>query len=98
MGCCLRKLTNTSIIDILDYTPKDSDFEYLRPCGRIIVHIDEKFKVSVLPLDFDNCIPSQIRLWPSDVPQKNQFLMLERTPPVSPLLSCSSDSGVETVF
>lgn len=61
-------IVNCYFDGFLDYTPEDSDFEYLRPSGRIIVHIDEKFKVSVLPLDFDNCIPSQIRLSPSDVP------------------------------
>ena len=30
-------------IDVLDYTPKDANYEYLRLRGQIIVQIDKKF-------------------------------------------------------
>ena len=74
MGRCLSKIISSSVIDVLDYTPKDSSFEYLRPRAQIIVQIDKKFKVPVLILDFDNCPTKYSHLWPHDLVQRNQFL------------------------
>ena len=57
MGCLCSIIVNDSTnIDVLDYTPNDAGYEYLRPRGQIIVQIDEKFKVPVIILDFDECV------------------------------------------
>ena len=102
MACCLSKIMSSSIIDVLDYTPKDSSFEYLRPRGQIIVQIDEKVKVPVLILDFENCPTKFVCLWPHNPVQKNQFLDLDRTLLSSPEVFSSNDSGYgsgyDTVF
>ena len=82
-----------SIIDVFDYTPKDSGFECLRPRRQIIIQIDKKFKVSVLILDFDNCPIKFVCLQPHNSVQKDQFLGLDRTPLSSPEVLYSNDSG-----
>ena len=44
MGCLCSRIVNDSMnIDVLDYTPKDANYEYLRLRGQIIVQIDKKF-------------------------------------------------------
>ena len=74
MGCLLSKIVNNSLnIDVLDDTPKDESFEYLRPRGQIIVQTDEKYKVSVVTLDFDECVTKFVCLWPNNFVQKNHF-------------------------
>ena len=94
MGClCSRIVNDPTNIDVLDYTPKDADYEYLRPRGQIIVQIDEKFKVPVIILDFDECVTKFFCLWPHNPVQKNQFLDLERTPLSSPTMSSGTNSG-----
>ena len=76
MACCLSKIMSSSIIDVLDYTPKDSSFEYLRPRGQIIVQIDEKVKVPVLILDFENCPTKFVYLWPHNPVEKKSVFGL----------------------
>ena len=77
MGClCSRILTDSKNIDISDFTPKHASFEYLSPRGQIIVQIDEKYKLSVLILDFDECVRKSVRLWPQNSVQRNQFIDL----------------------
>ena len=102
IACGLSKIMSISIIDVLDYTPKDSSFEYLRLRGQITVQIDEKVKVPVLILDFDNCRTKFVGLWPHNPVKKNQFLDLDRTPLSSPEVFSSNDSGYgcgyDTVF
>ena len=94
MGCLYSRIVNDSInIDVLDYTPKDTNYDYLRPRGKIIAQIDEKFKVPVLILDFDECATKYVRLWPHDPVQRNHFLDLERTPLSSPTMSSGTNSG-----
>ena len=67
MGClCSRILTDSKNIEVLDFTPKNANFEYLRPRGHIIVQIDEKYIVPVLILDFGGCIATSVRLWPQN--------------------------------
>ena len=53
-----------SEIDVLDYTPKDSQYEYYRPRGQKIVRTDEKYKVPVLILVFHECATKFVRIWP----------------------------------
>ena len=100
MGCLFGKIMDKSATDVLDYTPQGSQYDYLRPRGRIIVQIDEKFKVPVLILDFEECTTKFFRLWPYNFLQRNHFLNLERTPLPTPspseLLECGSD--FDTVF
>ena len=102
MGClCSRILTDSKNIDMSDFTPKHASFEYLSPRGQIIVQIDEKYKLSVLILDFDECVRKSVRLWPQNSVQRNQFIDLERTLLNSPSLSSSNSgysSGYDTVF
>lgn len=83
------------IIGVLDYTPQDENYEYLGPRegGGIIVHIDEKHKVSVITLDFDECVTKFVRLWPYNSVQKNKFLDLERAPLSSPNMSTATNCG-----
>lgn len=40
------------LIDVLDFT-KDSGYKHLRPRGEIVVRIDEKLKMPVVILNFD---------------------------------------------
>ena len=103
MGCLYSRIVNDLInIDVLDYTPKDTNYDYLRPMAQIIVQIDEKFKVPVLILDFDVCETKYVRLWPHDPVQRNHFLDLERAPLSSPTMSSGTNSlygsGYDTVF
>ena len=99
MGNLCSNIVNTSDIDVLDYTPKDDSYEYMRPRGKIIVQIDEK--VRVLILGFDGCIPKHVRFWPQSTVQQNQFLYLDRTLLFSPegsVVSENVDSGYNTVL
>ena len=103
MGCLISKIVNNSAnIEVLDYTPQDENCKYLRPRCQIIIQTDEKFKVLVIILDFDECVTKSVRLWPYKSVQKNQFLNLERTPLSSPVTSSGTNSGYssgyDTVF
>ena len=54
MSCILSSIVkNVSNIEVLDYTPPEPEYEYLRPRGTIIVEIDKKMKVLFIHLDFD---------------------------------------------
>ena len=49
MGCLYSRFVNDlTNIDVLDYTPKYANYNYLKPRGQNIVQIDKKFKVPVL--------------------------------------------------
>ena len=98
MGCLFSKFIDKPTIDALDYTPKGSEFEYLRPREQIIVQIDEKFKVPVVILDLDECTPKYVCLWPYTCLQRKYFLNLDRTALPTPSPSEDSDSGYDTVF
>ena len=96
-----KTVNSSSDIDVLDYTPKDDNYEYLRLRDEAIVQIDEKYKIPALILDFDECVPKHVRLWPQSPAQRNQFLYLQRTLLSSPegsFASENSDSGFDTVF
>ena len=100
MGCIFSKIINdVSNNEILDYTPQGPEYDYLRPTGIITVKMDEKWKVPVIHFDLDGWSPIFIQLWPENNPQRENFLILPRTP--LPTLSSSSseygDSGFDTV-
>lgn len=100
MGCIYSRIVNdSSNIEILDFTPKDSEYDYVRPVGTITVTFDEKFKVPVIHLDFDGWISNSVcLLWENSV-QRDKFLILEITPLNSPTTSNSAySSGFDTVF
>lgn len=100
MGCLCSNVIDKSASDLLDYFPADSEFEYLRPRGHIIVKIDEMFLVPVVILDFDKCAPKYVRLLPYEHLNRQPFVYLDRTPLPSPVLSENSehDSSYDTVF
>ena len=99
MGClCSRIVNDSTNIDVLDYTPKDANYEYLRPRGQIIVQIDEKFKVPVVILDFDECVTKFVRLWTHNPVQRIQLLDVERTPLSSPTMSSGTSSGYKSGY
>ena len=102
MRCIFSRIINdVSNIEILDHTPQGPEHDYLRPTGTITVEIDEKWKVSVIHFDLDGCIRTFIRLWPENNPQRENILILPRTPLPTPPPSSSSecsDSGFDTVF
>ena len=98
---CTKTVNSSSDIDVLDCTPKDDSYEYLRLRDQTIVQIDEKYKIPVLILDFDGCVRKHVCLWPQSPAQRNQFLYLQRTLLSSPegsFASDNSDSGFDTVF
>ena len=98
---CTKTVNSSSDIDVLDCTPKDNSYEYLRLRDQTIVQIDEKYKIPVLILDFDGCVRKHVCLWPQSPAQRNQFLYLQRTLLSSPegsFASENSDSGFDTVF
>lgn len=100
MGCIYSRIVNdSSNIEILDFTPQDSEYDYARPVGTITVTFDEKFKVPVIHLDFDGWISNSVcLLWENSV-QRDKFLILEITPLNSPTTSNSAySSGFDTVF
>ena len=100
MGCIYSRIVNdSSNIEILDFTPQDSEYDYVRPVGTITVTFDEKFKVPVIHLDFDGWISNSVcLLWENSV-QRDKFLILEITPLNSPTTSNSAySSGFDTVF
>lgn len=100
MGCIYSRIVNdSSNIEILDFTPQDSEYDYVRPIGTITVTFDEKFKVPVIHLDFDGWISNSVcLLWENSV-QRDKFLILEITPLNSPTTSNSAySSGFDTVF
>ena len=102
MGCIFSKIINdVSNIEILDYTPQGPEYDYLRPTGIITVEMDEKWKVPVIHFDLDGWSPTFIRLWHENNQQRENFLILPRTPLPTPSSSSSSeygDSGFDTVF
>ena len=57
---------------------------------------DEKYKVPVLILDFDECANKFVRIWPSASLQRSQFLSLDRKPLPTP--SPSENSGHESGY
>ena len=102
MGCIYSRIVKDATnIEVLDYTLQEAEYDYLRLRGTIIVETDEKFKVPVIRLEFDGWTPNFVRIWLESSVQRNEFLILERTPLPSLTTSYTSSgysSGYDTVF
>ena len=101
MDCCCSFFNTTKPkIKIIDETPKGSEFDYLRPEGKITYSTDSTYDVPKIEIAFDGWYVNSVRPWPKSKKVRSHFLMLERTPPVSPQISFTSgESGVcDTVF
>ena len=89
MGCCFSY--DEPRIEIIDETPEGKDFDYLRPKGTITYSIDSTYNIPLIEINFDG--------WFESCTMRSNFLLLEKTPTLSPRISfSSSDAGVDTVF
>ena len=83
MGCIFSKIRkDVSNIDVFDYAPLE--YDYLRPRGTIIIDMDVEWNIPVILIDFDGWSQNAVRLWPQNSTQRENFLILERTPLSSP--------------
>ena len=102
MGCCFSSNNKKPKIVIIDETAKGQEYEYLRPEGKITYRIDTTYDVPKIKIAFDGWYVNSVRLWPKNKNIRPHFLMLERTPPVSPQISFpdeSFESGIaDTAF
>ena len=98
MGCCFS--SNEPRIKIIDVTPEESSFDYLRLNGIITYLIDRTYNIPLIELDFDEWFERSICLWAKNDSARSNFLLLERTPSPSPNISYfPSESRVfDTVF
>ena len=95
MGCCFSR-DRGSNIEITDEIESRKDFDYLRPKGKLIYKIDSVYDVPKTDILFEGWYPNSVRLWPRDNKARRHFLMLERTPPVSPQISSFDDNESST--
>ena len=96
MGCCFS--FNKAKIKIIDETPEGENFNYSRSEGTITYSIERTCNIPLIEINFDSWVESSVCLCPKSSKARFLFLLLERTPPTSPILSSVSDSGVDTVF
>ena len=85
-------------MEIIDKTPPGEEFDYLRPRGKLLYNIDSVYDAPKIDIIFDDWYVNSVHLWPKDEKVRQHFLMFERTPPVSPQISFSDKSSVDTVF
>ena len=101
MGCCYASFNKRPKTKIIDETPKGPEFDYLRPESKMTYNINTTYDVPRAEIVFDGWYVNSVRHWPKSKKIRPHFLMLKRTPPVSPQISFSSDdeSGIfDTVF
>ena len=100
MDCCFSfDRRQKPKIEIIDETPPGQEYDYLRPEGKITYSIGSVYDVPKIEIAFDGWYVNSVRLWPKNKRVRPHFLMLERTPLVSPQISLSDESGiVDTVF
>ena len=100
MDCCFSfDRRQKPKIEIIDETPPRQEYDYLRPEGKITYSIGSVYDVPKIEIAFDGWYVNSVRLWPKNKRVRPHFLMLERTPLVSPQISLSDESGiVDTVF
>ena len=96
MGCLFSR--NELKIRIFDLTPAGDESEYLRPQGTITLTIDRKYNAPLMDIRFDGWYENSVSLWPKHSEQREHFLLLERTPLLTPSITSSSDSDIDTVF
>lgn len=75
-------------------------YDYLRPRWTINIDVDDKWNIPVILIDFDCWGQNAVRLWPQNNTQRENVLILERTPLSTPSVSSISidSSGYNTVF
>ena len=95
MGSCFSKQPRVKISDEI---PKGERYDYLRPEGTIVYLIDRTYSIPMIQIIFDGWLKTNVRLWPKDNAAGENFLLLERTPPISSSDSFFSGSGIDTVF
>ena len=95
MSCCFSKEPRVKIVDEI---PKVERYDYLRPEGTIVYSIDRTYNIPMIQIIFDGWSEIIVRLWPKDNTARENFLLLERTPPISPSDTFFSDSGIDTAF
>ena len=101
MGCIFSKIRkDVSNIEVLDYAPPGAEYDSLRPRRTIIIDMDDKWNIPVIVISFDVWSQNAVRLWPQNNTQRENFLILERTPLSSPIVSSVSidSSDYDTVF
>ena len=101
MGCCLSFGNNKPRIEIIDQIQQGREFDCLRPEDKITYSIDTTYDAPRIEIDFNGWYVNSVRLWPESKKIRPHFLMLRRTPLVSPQISFSSesfDSGIDTVL
>ena len=96
IGCCFS--LKESRIKIFDQTSPGEKFNYLRLEGLINFTISREYNVLLIEIQFEDWFENSVCLWPKDDKARENFLMLERTPPPTPTISSPSDSGIDTVF
>ena len=60
MGCCFS--SNKPRIKILDQTPADENFDYLRPQGTITFTIDRMYDASLINIQFEGWYENSVSL------------------------------------
>ena len=95
MGGCFS--CNKPNVEIIDYTPKGKQYDYLKPNGTNTYTINWIDDVPEIEINFDGWYKTTVQLWPKST--KMNLLGLQRTPVPSPtFFTSSSDSGIDTVF
>ena len=94
-------MKDSSNFETLDYALPGT--EYIRSRGSIIIEMDNQWSLPVILFDFDGWIHNSVHLWPENSTprerQREQFLLLERTPLSSPTANTTTiDSGYHTIF
>ena len=98
MGCCLSSRNKKKTkIEINDKISDGKDFDYLRPEVGIIYSINKIYHVPKVEINFGSWYMNSIHLWPKRKKIRPYFLLLQRTPSVSPQVS-SESSDNDTIF
>lgn len=86
MSCCFS--TKKLQVKIIDTIAEGSEFDYLRPQGRIIFEMDSVSNVPQLDIFFDDWYANSVRL----------LLKSEKTPPdTPPIVSDDSNFSLDAV-
>ena len=85
-------------VKIIDTIAEGSEFDYLRPKGRITFKMDSAYDVLQLDIFFDDWYTNKVRLWPKTEKARKHFLRIEKTPPdTPPIVSDGSNLSLDTV-
>ena len=84
MGSCFS--SNEPRIDIIDETPLGEKFWLFKAKGNSY-SIDKTYNIPLIEIDFAGCFESSVHIWPENNKMKTNFILLERTSPLSPSIS-----------